>query len=246
MTVRISGYPAPTRGATVNGVKAIAFDAYGTLINASDGEFVTTMAEICALQGFEADANDLWKRFLKAAYDLRAENHHEPIFKRYDEAWSQQFERVFKALRLTADPQAAAVYMKTKLATAPAFEETHEAVEALRPHYRLAVLSNADDDFLLDCLAHNGLEFDPVITSEQAQALKPDPAIFGHLADRLGLAAEEILYVGDNPIPDILGAKQAGLKMAWINRSGRRRPRKVPPPDFRLGSLTELVRVLAP
>jgi len=203
------------------------------------------MAEICDRQGLEADAADVWRRFLRAARSLRAENTHLPLYRRYDEAWALQFERVFRQLRLKGDGWDAALYLKSKLANALAFPEARPVINALRPHYRLAVLSNADDDFLLPCLENNNLQFDIIVSSERAAAIKPDPAIFQHLALALELDdPQRILYVGDNPIPDLLGARQAGLQMAWVNRYGYRRPTKVPPPDIKVRSLSELVPIL--
>jgi 2-haloalkanoic acid dehalogenase type II len=228
----------------VAGVEAVALDAYGTLINLTDPDFIVIMAEICDRQGLQADAADIWRRFLRAAYLMRAENHHQPVFKHYGTAWADQFRRVFRRLHLDGDPVAASLYLKGKLAAAPAFEEAYTVIDALRPHYRLAVLSNSDDDFLTACLERNGLRFEAVVTSERARALKPDPAIFLHLARQMELPPERILYAGDNPVPDVLGPRQAGMKAAWINRSGRRRPRRVPPPDLRLRSLSELLPFL--
>jgi FMN phosphatase YigB (HAD superfamily) len=117
-------------------------------------------------------------------------------------------------------------------------------VEALRGRYRLAILSNADDDFLHACLARNGLQFDVVVSSEVAQALKPDPAIFAHLAGALGLERHQILYVGDSPMPDIVGARRAEVRVAWLNRSGRPLPEDMPEPDLQIGSLCDLLAAL--
>jgi 2-haloalkanoic acid dehalogenase type II len=185
-------------------VRAIAFDGYGTLFDFTEPDFIAAFAEICARQGLDADAADLWRRFLRAALYFRSENHHAPVYRRYDEAWAVQFERVFKQLGLTGDARAAAAYLRQKLASATAFPEVYPVLAALRPRYRLAVLSNADDDFLTAALARNDLRFDTVVTSEQAGAIKPDPAIFHYLTARLGLSPAEVLYVGDNPIPDVL------------------------------------------
>jgi len=222
----------------------VALDAYGTLINFTEPDFIIAMAEICAAQHLEADAADLWRRFLRAAYLLRAETHHEPVYRRYDEAWAIQFERVFTRLRLPGDAWAAALHLKARLAEAPAFEDARPAVEALRAHYPVAVLSNADDDFLLACLARNGLEFDHILTSERARAIKPSAEIFHMLARELGLSPADVLYAGDNPIPDVLGPARAGMRVAWVNRSGFRKPRNVPQPDVRVKSLAELVPLL--
>jgi len=230
----------------VANIHAIALDAYGTLFDMQEPEFIVTFAEICALQGLDADAADLWRRFLRAARHIRSESHHEPVYRRYDEAWEVQFQRVFEQLKLRGDPPAAAAYLRDKLSSATAFPEVYPVLEALRPRYQLAVLSNADDDFLMAALQRNNLQFDTVVTSEQTGAIKPNPAIFHHLTDRMGLDPEQVLYVGDSPIPDILGPRQAGLKVAWVNRLGVRRPRRVPPPDIRVRNLTELLPLLVP
>ncbi len=60
----------------------------------------------------------------------------------------------------------------------------------------------------------------------------------------MGLPPDEILYVGDNPIPDVLGPKRAGMPTVWLNRTGARRSRKIPAPEYRLRSLAELVSLL--
>jgi 2-haloalkanoic acid dehalogenase type II len=230
----------------VSEIEAVALDAYGTVINFTEPDFIVTMAEICAVQGLEADAAELWKRFLRASYLMRSEHHHDPVYKRYDQAWADQFEYVFKRMRLDGDAWAAALQFKAALAGAPAFPEAKPAIDALRPHFRLALLSNADDDFLNECLARNGLEFHTVVTSEQAEAIKPNAAIFEYLARKVDLPAERILYAGDNPIPDVLGPVRAGMKCAWVNRNGMRKPRNVPQPDVRVKSLEELAGLLVP
>jgi len=227
-------------------IKAVAFDGYGTLINFTEPDFIVTMAEVCDQQRLQADAADVWRRFLRAAYLLRAENHHEPVYRRYDEAWAIQFERVFKRLNLPGDAWAAASHLKARLAAAPAFDDARPIVEALRPHYRLALLSNADDDFLGECLERNGLHFDTVVTSERARAIKPNPEIFLGLARTMALPPHQILYVGDNPIPDVLGPARAGMRVGWLNRAGLRKPRNIPQPDFRVRSLADLLPILVP
>lgn len=227
-------------------IEAVALDAYGTVIDFTEPDFIAAMAEICAEQGLEADAADVWQRFLRAAYLQRAENHEHPVYQRYDEAWARQFERVFKLLRLEGDPYAAANHLKRRLAEARAFEDAAPAIEALRSRYPVSLLSNADNDFLKECLEANGLSFDIVLSSEEARVIKPDPDIFLQLAKRMGKKPEQILYAGDNPIPDVLGPSRAGMKVAWVNRSGMRKPRKVPYPDVRVSSLAELVFILVP
>ena len=227
-------------------IRAVAFDGYGTLFNFTEPDFIRAMAEICGQQDIDADAADVWRRFLRASYAFRSEHHHEPLYRRYEDAWAIQFEHVFKRMRVKGDAWPASMHFKSCLAGAVAFDEVYPVIEALRPHYRLALLSNADDDFLKEALQRNGLEFEITITSEQVGAIKPDPEIFHHLARVLEIPPGQVLYAGDNPIPDVLGPSRAGMKSAWINRHGQRKPRKVPQPDIRVRSLAELLPLLLP
>src|SRR3990172_6780675 len=133
-------------------IDAVAFDGYGTIFNFTEPDFIVTMAEICDQQGLDADATDLWRRFLRAAYLMRSEHHHHPLYKPYHQAWADQFERVFKRLGLAGNPWAAANHLKARLASAPLFDDARPVIETVRPHYRLPLLSNAADAFLTHCL----------------------------------------------------------------------------------------------
>ncbi len=226
------------------GVKAVTFDAYGTIIDFDEKDFIAAFAEIMAHQGLQGSAHELWRRFLRAAYRLRNENHEHPSYHRFVEAWARQFQEAFSQMGLAGKPHEAALYLRHKLAQATAHPEAHEVLGAVRSRYRVALLSNADDDFLGECLQRNNLSFDLVVTSETARALKPDPAIFLHLVQALGLEPSDVVYVGDNPLPDILGAKRAGLRAVWLDRFGRRRPRRIPPPDLKIKSLRHLLPAL--
>ena len=227
-------------------VEVVAFDGYGTIIDFTETDFIVAMAEICADQGIEADAADVWKRFLRSSILMRSEHHPEPVYRSYFEAWTLQFEMVFKQLGVAASAERASEIFREKLADPPAFDEAYAVIEALRPHYRVALLSNADDDFLTACLARNNLKFETILTSEQARAIKPNPEIFHKLAGMLKTPIDRILYVGDNPIPDVLGPKRAGMKCVWLNRFGMRKPRKIPQPDARVTTLAELLPMLVP
>jgi 2-haloacid dehalogenase len=228
----------------LDSIRAVAFDCYGTLVRFTTADLVRTMAEIARAQGLEADPEVLWDRFVEAAFVFRGENVARPTYRRYDEAWAFQFERATRDLGFEGDGALAALRLKEKLSQAEAYAEVAEVLEALRARYRLAILSNADDDFLRACLARNGLEFDVVVSSEVAEALKPDPAIFAYLAEVLDLERHQILYVGDNPMPDIVGARQAEVPVAWLNRSGRPLPEDMAEPDLQVGSLRDLLATL--
>ncbi|MDB5805853.1 MAG: haloacid dehalogenase superfamily enzyme subfamily [Betaproteobacteria bacterium] len=120
------------------------------------------------------------------------------------------------------------------------------ALERLRPHFRLAVISNGFAD--LAAIGIHG-HFAAVVSAHEVGVSKPDPAIYAACLERLGLQPEETIYVGDDPHNDIVGPNTAGMHAAWINRHRRPWPEEHAeagePAQFR--DLTELTDwLLAP
>ena len=82
-----------------------------------------------------------------------------------------------------------------------------------------------------------------IIVSEAAGYKKPDPRIFRDALNRTGLSSpEHVLFVGDNPIADIDGAKRFGMKTAWVRR-GRQFPDDLQPPDYVVDHVAELANM---
>jgi putative hydrolase of the HAD superfamily len=83
--------------------------------------------------------------------------------------------------------------------------------------FRLGLLSDFPPRGKLKLLGLEGL-FDVVFSTEELGALKPNREPFEKLASAMGLPPREILYVGNNPRYDIIGAKKAGMKAALLRR----------------------------
>lgn len=115
------------------------------------------------------------------------------------------------------------------------------ALEALRTRYRLLSLSNGNADLGRIGMAH---WFEHSLGAREAGAAKPDARIFQVLLERAGLRAAEVLYVGDEPLADIEGARGAGLPAVWINRAGHTWPEAYAPPHRTVATLTELADAL--
>ena len=132
------------------------------------------------------------------------------------------------------------------LAAAAAYPDARDAIRALLPHFKLAVVSNADDDHLRAALAANNIPIDLVLSSEAARSYKPRRPIFRRAAELLGEHIHDVLYVGDSPLMDVLGARHAGMQVAWVNRAGAALPAGIPKPDYEVRDLQALVRTLLP
>lgn len=98
------------------------------------------------------------------------------------------------------------------------FPEVGEVLARARQEgFRLAVVSNFDRR-LHRILGALGLEFEHVVTSADACARKPDPAIFRQALDRLGLSPDEVLHAGDSAAADLAGARAAGIGACLLDR----------------------------
>jgi HAD superfamily hydrolase (TIGR01549 family) len=118
------------------------------------------------------------------------------------------------------------------------FDDVRPALERLRSRYRLYALSNGNAD--LDRCGIGEL-FDGHVTAITAGAAKPDARIFAALRDMADVPADEILHVGDDPITDVVGARQAGMQSVWLNRHARLWPVALAPPERTIATLTEII-----
>jgi len=115
------------------------------------------------------------------------------------------------------------------------------ALEQLRARYRLFTASNGNADIDKIGLAHF---FERTVNARLVGALKPDPAIFHKVIEGTDLQAHEVVYVGDDPLLDVEGARGAGMHAIWTDRQGEEWPAQIAPATYTVRSLTELVELL--
>ena len=127
----------------------------------------------------------------------------------------------------------------------------HEMLGELRSRgIYLAVVSNADDDFLEPVLARNGLTdlLDDWTSSEEAKSCKPDNLIFEYSLAKAKHVASEVLFVGDSAQHDIAGARNAGMRGVLISEPNVVAPLSVGltavEPDWHIRHLMELVGIV--
>ena len=117
------------------------------------------------------------------------------------------------------------------------FDDALETLDFLAQRFPLAALTNGNADVQRVGL---GAFFQFAVSAHEHGIAKPDPRIFWHTAERLNLAPEAVLHVGDDAALDILGARAAGMPCVWLNRQGAPWVHDGPPP-WTVSSLRELV-----
>ena len=121
-------------------------------------------------------------------------------------------------------PFAAAELFEVFATPAPwqVYGDVRPALAALRgAGLRLAVVSNWDERLprLLAALGLAG-HFEAVVVSAEVGVEKPHPRIFEAALERLGLAADEVVHVGDHEVEDVEGARAVGLRALRLAREG--------------------------
>lgn len=124
------------------------------------------------------------------------------------------------------------------------FPDSAPALEAVAPLVRQAVLSNASAANQERKLAALRIRdhFEAVLCADELGYAKPAPEAFQGACEALGLAPDEVVYVGDRLDIDALGARDAGLAAVWLDRADT--GEELPAGVRRIASLAELPGLL--
>ena len=125
--------------------------------------------------------------------------------------------------------------------TVELYPDVRPSLEALGRDYRIVAVTNGNAS-----LEHIGIRdlFDEVVSAANAGVAKPAREIFEVAVEAGGAAAHETLHVGDHPEIDVVGASEAGLRAAWLNRNGHEWPAHLRPPDAIVHDVDELLQML--
>jgi YjjG family noncanonical pyrimidine nucleotidase len=119
-------------------------------------------------------------------------------------------------------------------------------LSALKGQAQLGIITNGFEALQSVRLAKLGLTdtFKIVVSSEQAGVAKPDIGIFNYTLNLMGdVAKEEVLMVGDNFVPDVIGGQKAGFDTCWYNPKQLAIPQE-PAPTFNISNMAQLIEIL--
>jgi 2-haloacid dehalogenase len=102
------------------------------------------------------------------------------------------------------------------------FPDTVAALRLLQSRYRLAVISNIDDDLFRETQKHLDVDFGGVITAEQAKSYKPSLNNFQMALQRLAISPDRLLHAGQSIYHDVVPARLLGISTVWVNRKSAR------------------------
>jgi 2-haloacid dehalogenase len=189
-------------------VKAVVFDAYGTLYDIQSVASVTEQA----FPGYGELITQIW-RIKQLEYTwLRSLMHR---YQDFSAVTRESLAYTLKALGLQHDADVLERIME-KYLQLDLYPDAAAALAAMRDR-KLAILSNGSPAMLDALVQNSGLVLDATISVDPQQIFKPSPEAYALIESTLGVKPGEVLFVSSNPW-DACGAKAFGLKVAWIER----------------------------
>jgi len=195
--------------------KALSFDCYGTLIDWETGLLKALQGLItCAprRRGRDEVLQDY------AAHEAEQERF-TPSMK-YSQLLAVVYKRLAEYWEAPA-PWPECTNFATSIRSWEPFPDTVAALQYLKGHYKLFILSNVDNDSFSFTQRKLGVTFDGVLTAEDIGSYKPSHRNFEYLLGRvraLGVEPGQLLHVAQSLNHDHKPANELGLASCWIDR----------------------------
>ena len=210
---------------------ALTFDCYGTLIDWETG-ILNALRPVFAVHAIERDDDALLEAYARHEAALEA-----GPYLIYRDVLAASLRKLGEELGFTPSDEELQAFSGS-VVDWPAFEDSADALQQLKQHFRLGVITNCDDDLFAASNRRLGVEFDWIITAQQAQSYKPNLRGFELAFERIDVPRERILHVAQSLFHDHVPAKQIGMTTVWIDRRAGREGFGATPPATAQPDLT--------
>ena len=212
--------------------KLMSFDVFGTLISVRDSSYSAFENILKEVRATDPDVKGFWEY-----WEHRNITHYWEPYRTYREICELSLVETLEHFGLSGSGRLIHHYFDA-FPDFFLYDDVVRTLDRLARKYKLAVVSNIDDDLLASTpLKRN---FDLVCTAERARGYKPDGTLFRYLIEHAGVAKEDIFHSGQSQFTDLVGGKPLGLTIAWINRRKIPLDDSVPRPDFILPDIQSL------
>ena len=223
--------------------EVLTFDCYGTLINWEEGILVC-LHRILSAHGKDTDDATILE--LYGNFEARAEQGEYRLYRDVLESVVRMFGQELEFVPTESEIRS----LPESLTNWQPWPDTSRALGDLQGRFRLAIISNVDDDLFAATQPKLGVQFSQIITAQQAAAYKPSMKIFELALRHIGVPAHRVLHVGQSVYHDVIPAQSLGFATVWVNRpSPRSGVGAVKPahgnPDLQVSSLADLALLTA-
>jgi 2-haloacid dehalogenase len=193
----------------------ISFDCYGTLIDWESGILPVLRA---VLASHDQDLPDAAILKLYGEFEAKAESGPYQSYRDVLQAVVRAFADRFRFQASSAEIRALAESVRAW----PPFPDTVAALAQLRKRYKLVVISNIDNDLFAETRKFLNVEFNAVITAEQARSYKPSLNNFQLALRTLAISPDRLLHAAQSVYHDVVPARSLGISTVWVNRKSAR------------------------
>ncbi|MCZ8184319.1 MAG: haloacid dehalogenase type II [Beijerinckiaceae bacterium] len=197
----------------MNGIRALFFDVFGTLVDWR-GSIAREMARL-GLPVDGAAFADAWRAEYQPA--MEAVRSGSRGFVKLDILHRENLDRILPRFGLDGMGEADRAALNLVWHRLDAWPEVPAALLRLRSRFRLAPMSNGNVSLMADMARHNGFVWDAILGAEWARDYKPNPGVYRAGCDAFDLAPSECLMVAAHS-SDLAAAREAGLRTAHIAR----------------------------
>jgi 2-haloacid dehalogenase len=216
----------------------ITFDTYGTLID-WESAIISYISETAERKGEQLDARQFY-RVWYYGYALPALK---GPFMQYRKLLKHTFQQALVAHRIDVEPTDGDT-LGDAMAAAEPFPDAVDVLRKLKTKYRLATISNSQDDIISHAAEKLQQPFDLVITADTTHTYKPNPALFELVLARANVDRQRTVHVAQSQYVDLPRSVPMGIRTVWINRQGQKLLKETPAPDVILRDLRALPELL--
>lgn len=221
---------------TLDAIEILTFDCYGTLIDWESG-IRESLAELRARHGAATPLDALLVEWEAIQFRQIAEP-----YRPYRNILRTSLTETFAKHGVNLSG-AESNLLGERIGRWQPFADSSESLARLKSRYRLAILSNIDDDILAQSVAQLGIEFDELVTAQQVGSYKPRPAHFREALRRFSRPASAFLHCAFGFKYDQTPALAEGMATVWVKRPGWIRDDEAEP-TFETNSLAGVARLL--
>ena len=189
----------------------LSFDCYGTLINWEAG-ILGYVQPVLQRKGCEVPGDEILN--LYSEFEPRRQ---QPPYQTYREVLAGVARDLAGEFRVQLSDEEARGLADSIRNWEP-FPDTIHALRRLKSRYKLAVLSNIDDDLFVLTAPKFGVAFDGLVTAQQVQSYKPSLRNFETLLERLQIDKRKLLHLAESLYHDVAPARSMGIATVWVNR----------------------------
>ncbi|MEG4443877.1 haloacid dehalogenase type II [Microcoleus sp. AT9_B5] len=195
-----------------NQFEVVSFDCYGTLIDWERG-ILPALKQLLSNREIDFSDEGILELFAEFESELENQNNYiryRDILQKVVKKFGQKFD--------FAPTETERNCLVDSVKNWQPFPDTVAALSALKQKYKLAVISNIDDDLFAGTAKHLKVELDWLITAEQVRSYKPSTRNFEIALETMGIAPAKLLHVAQSVYHDIVPAASMGISTVWVNR----------------------------